>query len=507
MKKFYVFLAFFAFLAFAGTAFAARPVVNLHPASNIAQTSATLSLSYNSSLPVSVVMFEYTTDASFGSNVVTRSGSATSINITGLTPNTTYYYRAMVSNSDGPTTEPVSGSYNFQTTGYSTSYVDTLGETNITASSLTLNGRANTYGASGTYYFRYYNAGCSSLIANTPTGTLSATTGTQNVSASISGLSANTTYCAELVATINGTTYTGGKVSVKTSNTGGGGTGSCVINNFYATPSTVTYGSSATLVWNTINCTNASLTSYGSVNTNGSQNVSPSGTTTYTLNAYGTVGSDSKLVTITVTNNNNNPGGYYPIPSCYYNSTCYWNGSTWTYSNNNNNPGNNTPACYYSGTCYWNGSTWVNYNNTTNPTTYPACYYNATCYWSGSTWITVPNGGTTTGNNYYYNPHNPYTGGPNYVYKTLPPVVNTVYVDQPVNTTTQVIPFGGYVGYDYSTDIMNRLSMHDYPTTRNLLTASAGSAWNVSLITLLLALIIIAAIVYVVRSRSEDRTH
>ena len=86
MKKIYAIIAVFALLGFAGSVFAAKPRVNLHAASNITSTSATLSLNYTSDSTVSVVMFEYSQDPSFGSGVSNVSGLNKSINITGLTP-------------------------------------------------------------------------------------------------------------------------------------------------------------------------------------------------------------------------------------------------------------------------------------------------------------------------------------------------------------------------------------------------------------------------------------
>lgn len=482
----------------AGVVFAAPPVVNLHPASNITQTSATLSLAYTSSTPVSVIMFEYSTDPSFGSNVTTRQGTATSINISGLTPGTRYYYRAMVTNTDGPTTAPAGGYYFFDTSNYSTPYVETLGETNVASTSLTLTGRVNTYGQSGTYFFRYYTAGCSSLIGTTTTNSLSATTGTQNVSAGISGLSANTTYCAELVATIGGTTYPGGKVAVKTS-TGGGAVNQCVITSFYASPSTVVAGNSATLIWNTTNCTSATLSNVGSVNTNGSQSVAPGVTTSYTLTASNGSNTDTQSLTVTVTNSNNPGNNYYPIPSCYYNNTCYWNGSAWV---NYNTTPQNYPVCYYSNQCYYNGSTWVYYSNYNNQI--PPCYSNNMCYQQGNYWYYyqsyVPAKPVSV-QPYAYNPHTVYTGGPTYVYKQAAPVVKTVYVDQPVQPVTDVVAVAPYPYPQH--DLMAKY----YPTYDNytvrdrvVLTGSAGSTVGITLIGLLIALVVIGTIVYLVRS-------
>jgi hypothetical protein len=521
MKKIYAFIAFFIFLGLTGSVFAAKPVVNLHSASNITSNSATLSLSYTSDSPVSVIMFEYSTDPSFGSSVNNISGLNKSVNITGLTSNTIYYYRATVSNNDGPVTEPYSASYNFKTLNNgstNSTYSETLGTESVTTSSMTLTGRVNTYGASGIAYYKLYSSNCSSLVTTTSSVSLNAQTGTQYVKTNVSGLTSNTTYCSELIATVNGVNYSGGKVTVQTSNSGTSGN-SCVISSFTSDSTSLYQGNSTTLRWSTNNCTSASLTNIGTVSVNDSRSTGALySTTSYTLTAYGN-GSDTQTISIGVLPNNNNNNGN-TNPQCYYDRTCYWNGTNWVYYNNNNNNNyNNQPSCYYSSQCYWNGYSWVYYNNNnyqnnnvnTYSGTYPSCYYDATCYWTGSTWM-YNNGGNVNGNYapYTYNPHTPYTGGPNYITKTVSGGVKTVYVDQPF---TNYVPNNNvtYVGnnYGYDTNIMSRYNA-DYPNTtvRNgsLLTGSAGSAGQVTLIGLLIAIIIIMIIIYVVKSNSNNNS-
>jgi hypothetical protein len=55
---------------------------------------------------------------------------------------------------------------------------------------------------------------------------------------------------------------------------------SCTI---YANPTSINEGQSSTITWNSTNADSATLSSFGSVSLNGSKNVSPSNTTTYTL--------------------------------------------------------------------------------------------------------------------------------------------------------------------------------------------------------------------------------
>ncbi len=489
MKKLTTIFIALAFFAITNVALAAKPVVNLHSASNITQNSATLSLSYTSDSAVSAVMFNYSPDASFGSNNQMVNGTAKSITISGLSPNKRYYYRASVTNNDGSTLDPTSGSYYFDTLASSTTtpYTETLGEESVTSSSLTLSGRVNTYGANGTAYYKFYASNCSSLISTTSSTTLSSTTGSQYVRSNVSGLSSNTAYCSELISTVSGVSYSGGKVTVRTSS-GGASPSTCTINSFSADAGSLYSGNGTTLRWTTSNCTSANLSSFGNVSLNDSRSTGNlySGTT-YTLTASG---SNTVAQTISI--------GVLP----------------------NNGGGTTNPSCSYNNTCYWNGTSWVYYSNPTpNPTpTYPSCYYSAACYWNGTSWVYVTGNTGPNLDNYTYNPHSPYTGGPNYVYKTAAPVVNTVYVDQqvpgqPINQVVSQPVTTSYVGYNtaYTGDIMSRWGNAYYDNNtivrdNRLLTGAAGFGTGVNLIGLLIALIIIALIVYAVRS-SQNKTN
>jgi hypothetical protein len=92
-----------------------------------------------------------------------------------------------------------------------------------------------------------------------------------------------------------------------------------------------------------------------------------------TVSASNTVSFTTLPDSNTSTNNNPPLSNNYQYPACYYDSSCYWNGSGWVYKNTSTN--NNTyPDCYYNSTCSWNGSVWVTspnsnnnvYNNTNN---------------------------------------------------------------------------------------------------------------------------------------------
>ncbi|HYZ86604.1 MAG TPA: hypothetical protein VE621_19475, partial [Bryobacteraceae bacterium] len=77
--------------------------------------------------------------------------------------------------------------------------------------------------------------------------------------------------------------------------------------NFTANPMTITAGNQSTLTWNVEGATTVTISSLGNVPAQGSQAVSPSATTTYTLTATNQFGSSTATTTITV--NPAGPGG------------------------------------------------------------------------------------------------------------------------------------------------------------------------------------------------------
>ena len=463
MKKIYAIIAFFMFLGMAGNAFAAAPVVTLQAASNITQNSATLSAVITSSSPINNI-FEYGTDPSFGSNTQSVYTSNKSINITGLSTGKTYYYRIAVSNSDGSTVAPLDGSgnpsyYSFKTTGYTTPSVSTLGPDNITTSSATLNGRVNTYGLNGSYYFRYYSgSACTSYLGNTTTASLTGSSSIQYITSNLTGLSAGQSYCVELVTTINGSDISGGKVTFKTTSSGGGTINTCKITGFYADASSVVYGGSTVIRWTTTGCTNANLNTLGgSVDLNDSKNVGPLySNITYVLNASNSNNSDSASLSISVKPNNGggssscvinnfyaddssinygssttlrwtttgcsrasistigsvNVNGYKSTGSLYSTTTytldAWGTGLYYDYDqqrtitvtvSNNNGCGNNCGGGYNYRSCYYSGTCYWNgtswvYYN--NQQNYPSCYYTSTCYWNGSSWVYTYNNNNNT---------------------------------------------------------------------------------------------------------------
>src|SRR5690606_17088464 len=106
----------------------------------------------------------------------------------------------------------------------------------------------------------------------------------------------------------------------------------CSINNFNASPSSVSSGNSATLSWSTSGCTNVTI-SGGTVSGSQSQSGSIStgalyNTTTYTLIATGSNGqSQSQSVTVSVNQQTCSISSFYASPSQVSSgnsSTIYW---------------------------------------------------------------------------------------------------------------------------------------------------------------------------------------
>jgi len=79
-------------------------------------------------------------------------------------------------------------------------------------------------------------------------------------------------------------------------------TAKAAINSFTAEPSTIQRGQSATLRWSISNATDMRIDQgIGAIQSNGSRQVFPSATTTYTLVAEGPGGSDTRTATVEVT--------------------------------------------------------------------------------------------------------------------------------------------------------------------------------------------------------------
>jgi len=187
-----------------GTQQGSQPTVNTNSASNITQNSATLNGSVNGNGLSTSAWFEWGTTTSLGNSTAQNAygtGSASySATISGLSPNTLYYYRAAAQNSQGI----VQGNIVSFTTSSAGGggqegnqpTVSTNSASNITTSSTTLNGFLNGNGLSTSGWFEW---GPSNSMGFT-TSSNNYGAGFSNFSAGVSGLNSNSTYYFRAVA-------------------------------------------------------------------------------------------------------------------------------------------------------------------------------------------------------------------------------------------------------------------------------------------------------------------
>ncbi|KKS82263.1 MAG: Peptidase M23 [Candidatus Wolfebacteria bacterium GW2011_GWC1_43_10] len=208
------------------------PTVQTYGATNIFNNAATFNGYVNSNGYQTTYYFEYGTNTSFGSTTssqTTTSSTNVSYTVSGLSSNTTYYFRLVAYNSYGT----VYGStLNFNTSGSggstNTPSVQTTSATNVYQNSATLNGEINPNGYQTTYYFEYGTG--SSLGMTTSYQTVDPYNYNRFASYQLSNLSQYTTYYFRLVAynsygTVYGSIlnfntgnyyYSGGSVTVST---------------------------------------------------------------------------------------------------------------------------------------------------------------------------------------------------------------------------------------------------------------------------------------------------
>jgi hypothetical protein len=163
-------------------------------------------------------VFEWGLTESYGNSAgcaqATPFAAATSVSteITGLTPGTTYHYRFVAENANGP-----NWGADATFTTPTVNEVETMAATAVTRTGATLNGSLSPDGVDAHYYFEW---GADESYGNTapaPPGTDAGSgAGSTPAAAAISGLDFGTTYHYRLVATnVDGATY-GDDVSFRT---------------------------------------------------------------------------------------------------------------------------------------------------------------------------------------------------------------------------------------------------------------------------------------------------
>ena len=239
-----------------------------------------------------------------------------STEITGLNPNTTYYYRIVAVNQNGVTA--YGATRNFATSNPAVAPTVTLSSaTSVTSTSATLNGRINPKGATTAYLFEYSRNSNFSSSSTTSPENIGAGTSDINVSKSVTDLLPNTLYYYRIVASntagstsTNGMTFTTqtgdvirmyGPMSFPSNITAGQSTNfSCQIVNNSSTAWTGNFylkdGGTTIYTWN-----NQTINGVNNIQLNGNYNFASAGTKTLTL-YYRTNGTSTDVVVT--------PGGY-----------------------------------------------------------------------------------------------------------------------------------------------------------------------------------------------------
>jgi hypothetical protein len=183
-------------------------VVSTNSATNVTSSSVTLNGTVNPNGLTTSVHFEYGITTSYGFSTATHNynGITTqnvSANVIGLSPNTTYHFRVVATNSGGTR---YGGDRTFSTLSPTGAPgVTTNPATSIASFSATINGSVYPHGLTTTVHFQY-----GTTIGYGHTTALQTKTGNtyQSASANISGLAASTRYHFRIVATNSaGTTY------------------------------------------------------------------------------------------------------------------------------------------------------------------------------------------------------------------------------------------------------------------------------------------------------------
>lgn len=197
------------------------PLVRTLAAGNITRTSANVNGQVTANKSATNEWFEYGTSRDFGSVTGVQAmgnGStavSSSVQISGLNPATTYYFRLNAQNQFGTVNGTI---LSFKTSGPAAAAAVPVVTTQVAVigtTTATLRGTVNPYGSLTNYWFEYSTsqAFAQNSLHTTPQTSGGAGTATLSVQADISGLRAGTTYYYRIVAqnplgTVRGTSVT-----------------------------------------------------------------------------------------------------------------------------------------------------------------------------------------------------------------------------------------------------------------------------------------------------------
>jgi phosphodiesterase/alkaline phosphatase D-like protein len=203
------------------TAAPGPPTVTTGAASNVTGTTASLAGTVTPNGADAKFVFEYGESTSFGSiSSIADAGSGFSPvpvtgTLSGLSPGTTYFYRAVSTNSFGTTSATVK---TFTTPGPSTApVVVTLAPVSAGTTSAVLAGTVNPSGQATAFTIEY--GPTTSFGSITPVVELDSSNSPESVTATATGLAPDTTYLYRVVAT-NATGTTAGAVKSVTTGPG-----------------------------------------------------------------------------------------------------------------------------------------------------------------------------------------------------------------------------------------------------------------------------------------------
>jgi phosphodiesterase/alkaline phosphatase D-like protein len=184
---------------------AGAPSATTGDASGLTDTQASLAGTVNPQGQLTSYAFQYGTTTAYGQqSALASAGSGTAdtpvtADLAGLTPGTTYHYRVIATNASGTT---VGADRTFTTTGSAPppppAPSATTGDASVTGTSASLNGSVNPNGVNTSYYFEFGTT--ANYGQQTPPQGAGSGSAAVTVSASLSGLTASTTYHYRLVA-------------------------------------------------------------------------------------------------------------------------------------------------------------------------------------------------------------------------------------------------------------------------------------------------------------------